>query len=174
VQAAATAARFAGVGLSAVHSSDLKRAYRTAEMIAQAAGIPEISVSPALREAHFGTWEGRTIDEIHRDFPREAALWMADSVHYRAEGGESLQEVWERSVAYFTQNLPLQGGQRIAIVSHGGPIKAIICHALAAPLSAFRHIRLDNCSVTTVRYTPADGNLAITGVNDTCHLLTPS
>jgi broad specificity phosphatase PhoE len=170
LQARATADRMAGLGLAAVYTSDLARARDTAEPIARAAGIERVEPTAALREAHFGLWQGKTIEEVYAAYPREAAMWRADSVAYRPEGGERLQDVFERSVDFFLGTLPRHPGERIALIGHGGSIKSIICHVLGAPLSAFRHVRLDNCSITTLLYTPVDANLVLIGLNDTSHL----
>lgn len=169
-QAAATSAHLAGFGLSAVYSSDLSRARDTAEAIAHAGGLPGVVTDAALREADFGAWQGMTVDEVHAAYPREAALWWADSVEYRPEGGERLEEMAARAVRFLRDLLPRREGEAIAVVSHGGPIKAMVCYTLGAPVSAFRHIRVGNCSISTLRHTPDDGNLVLLAFNDTSHL----
>ena len=172
-QAQVTAAYLAQSKLSAIYASDLSRARDTAETIARATGVSPVVLDAALREARFGVWEGKTVEEVYAAYPREAALWRADSVNYRPEGGERLEEVYERSLGLFRRLIVACPGGEVAIVTHGGPIKSLVCYALGAPLSAFRHIQLDNCSITTLRHTTPDGILAVLGLNDRCHLSGP-
>jgi probable phosphoglycerate mutase len=54
------------LGISAVFSSDLQRARRTAELLVP--GAP-ITVVPALKERTVGPWEGLTRTEIEEQFP---------------------------------------------------------------------------------------------------------
>ena len=63
-QAAALGRRLAGQGIDAIRSSDLPRAWMTAEVIASACDLP-IELDPRLREMDFGDWQGRTHNAIH-------------------------------------------------------------------------------------------------------------
>jgi broad specificity phosphatase PhoE len=65
-QAAAAAPRIDGV--SAVYTSDLVRALRTAEIIAARLGIP-VAADPRLRERQAGPWQGKTRAEIEAAWP---------------------------------------------------------------------------------------------------------
>jgi broad specificity phosphatase PhoE len=56
-QARATAKRLERENVRAVYASDLQRARRTAETIAQPHGLP-VQTDAALREVHYGTWAG--------------------------------------------------------------------------------------------------------------------
>jgi len=58
------------------------------------------------------------------------------------------------------------------VVSHGGPIKCIICDALATNPMAFWYFRLDNACVNLIEYNQ-DRHLVIY-INDTCHLKSSS
>ncbi len=69
--------------------------FLTAEAIAQRVGV-EVSCLPALREIHFGTWEGLDWQEIEDRFPREADRWLREFPMQSAPGGEAYAEFTAR------------------------------------------------------------------------------
>jgi bisphosphoglycerate-dependent phosphoglycerate mutase len=54
--------------LSAVYCSDLRRAMKSAELIAKPHSLNPVIV-PSLRERNFEIWEGISFDEIKRKYP---------------------------------------------------------------------------------------------------------
>jgi alpha-ribazole phosphatase len=56
----------------------------------------------------------------------------------------------------------------VCIVGHGGSLRAMLCVALHAPLETFRHIRLDNASLSVIEC--GTDWIWISLINDTCHL----
>jgi broad specificity phosphatase PhoE len=71
-QAQAVAERLAKEQLAAVYSSDLMRAFHTAEAIAARHGLIA-QANPALREVNYGQWEGLGDAELLRNW---ADLWQ--------------------------------------------------------------------------------------------------
>lgn len=112
-EAAHAAAQLAGVGATALFSSDLRRARETAEVIAAATGLP-VQLTPALREQALGEWEGRVSAELWTS-PECAGEWTADRA---APGGESARAVHERLSAFFRDVLATAHGP-IVVVTHG-------------------------------------------------------
>ena len=85
-QATELAGRLADVSIDALYSSDLKRAYETAEIVARAKGLG-ITADPDLREMDVGSWSGLTSEEIATRFPGMAG-----------HDGESREAFDERAV----------------------------------------------------------------------------
>lgn len=112
-QAAALAPRLEGERFDGVWSSDLLRAWKTAEL----AGFAPQRVR-ALREIHFGLLEGRRWEGLAPEM-REAMIGFE---HFRAPGGEATLEVLER-VTDFVDALP---AGRHLIVSHAGVMRALL------------------------------------------------
>src|SRR3982751_2687844 len=81
-QARELAADLAERPIGAIYSSDLRRAFETAEPLAQRRGLP-IRSSPALRERNFGANEGRTSAEVAAELgTRSGSTWHgADDRH---------------------------------------------------------------------------------------------
>ena len=111
-QARALGRLLAGVRLSAVWSSDLQRARRTAVL----AGF-EPTVTPLLREFDYGDYEGATSEEI----ARERTGWQiyVDG----CPGGESPQQVAARARAFLAGLDSVEGA--VAAFSHGHFLRAL-------------------------------------------------
>ena len=136
-QAAAAATELAHSDVAAVYSSDLKRAYDTAVAIAGAHGL-QVTVDPDFREIDQGEWEGLTTDEIRARWPD---LWGPNR-HYNARpGGESPQQVKERSLRALAKAVAAHPDETIVVVSHGGTIRWISAEALGYDDYRSRRIR---------------------------------
>jgi broad specificity phosphatase PhoE len=59
---------------------------------------------------------------------------MADVGRFQFPGGECLEQVATRSWAAFEDIVAAHEGEAVAIVAHGGSIRAILCRALDVPL----------------------------------------
>ena len=108
-------------GLECVYSSDLRRALSTAE----AMGSPVV-VRPALREIHFGQWEGLSWEEIERADADYAGEWIARYPALPAPGGESFSEFEARVVEEIDWLLGQRGP--IAVVTHAGVLRVVLQH----------------------------------------------
>lgn len=147
-QAERLAASLGPLPLQAVYASPLSRAAETGRRIAEARQV-DLKVEPRLREQAFGEWEGLTRPEVlERD--RERLLrWEAD-LGLAPPGGESLLSVQERTLAVVDDLARIHSGEWIALVSHVGPIKALLCAALDAPLATARRMFLDPGTLTVL------------------------
>jgi broad specificity phosphatase PhoE len=83
-QAAALGQRLAHEGIEAIYSSDLPRAWMTAQTIAAACGLP-VQPEPRTREMDFGEWQGRThtgsVSELHV-LPDRTLLALLNDAHH--------------------------------------------------------------------------------------------
>jgi broad specificity phosphatase PhoE len=167
-QAAAVAARLADRGrIDVVLASPLRRALRTAEIVADAVGVP-LAVEPDLVETDFGDWEGLTFGEVLARWPDEMAAWQAD-VTAAPPGGESFAAVAKRVDVALDRLLTERSGQTVVIVSHVTPIKTLVCRALLAPPAAMFRIHLDVAALCETAWF-ADGPALVRSLNDTAHL----
>ena len=127
-QASAAARRLAGEQLTRVYSSDLKRAWETAQMIAEVCGL-DARADPALREVDVGNWAGLTRAEAKERFPKAYARRRAGGTGW--EGGETYEQMGGRVSAYVTRLLDGTGSsERLALVCHSGVIRVLVAHAL--------------------------------------------
>jgi alpha-ribazole phosphatase len=111
-------------------TSPLARCRVLAERLARAYRLaPERD--DRLRELHFGRWEGRRWSEIDR---AESDPWAADYLRAAPPDGESYEAMLTRVDAFLVDLA--SSGTRIAIVSHAGPMRAILVRCLGLPPQA--------------------------------------
>lgn len=116
------------VDVDAVYVSPRLRAVQTAAAL----GATRI-VDDRLRELDFGQLEGRTYDEIEREEPEFFRRWMETPTLVRFPGGESYAELRERVVAAVSDIVAANTNRTVALVSHGGVIRAALAVALGLP-----------------------------------------
>ncbi len=164
-QVARLADRFESVEVTAVVSSPLLRARRTAEAIAQRRGL-EVEIDDRLIELDYGEWDGRAL----RDVPLDAwATWRADP-DFAPPGGESLVAVTRRVESFCRERLAGDDGRAsVVAVSHVSPIKAAVCWALGTDERASWRMQLGLATITTVGARP-DGSGYLLSFNDGAHL----
>ncbi|MBE0627152.1 MAG: histidine phosphatase family protein [Burkholderiales bacterium] len=150
-QAQALGMRLAGERLDLLLSSDLGRALQTASAIAMRTGH-EIVVDPRLRERRMGVFQGLTPDEVQRRYPQEYARFLSHDPDYAIPEGESMRQLFERSVACFSELARLHAGLTLATVTHGGVLAMLYRHAAAMPLAAPRNFPLHNAGVNRLRH----------------------
>jgi broad specificity phosphatase PhoE len=155
-RAVAAAAELSVPARAEVVCSPSERCIATAE----AAGLTVGSVEPAIAECDFGSWCGRTLDELVAERPGETRRWMTDA-DSAPHGGESLRAFAARVGAWLDEQAG-RAGTCVAI-THGGVVKAAVVHALAAPIEAFW--RVDCAPLSRTELHAHDGRWTLTGVN---------
>jgi alpha-ribazole phosphatase len=110
--------------IGAVYSSDLRRAQSTAQAIVAGRNIP-LTLRPALREIHFGQWEGMTWGQIEQSDPEYARRWVDGYPYVPAPAGESFQEFEARVLDEMRH---LIAGESIAVVTHAGVLRVVLRH----------------------------------------------
>jgi alpha-ribazole phosphatase len=132
-QARRLAENLSSMRLDAVYSSDLRRACRTAEIIAehnQASPQP----SAAWREIYMGAWEGRTLSSLNDEAPGQVASLFNDPASFGYPGGESFGDFTARVQGALDQLLQTHPSGEITLVTHGGVCRAIIGGVLGMPM----------------------------------------
>lgn len=173
-QAQQLAQAIAAFPVRAIYTSPLARAQATAAAIVAPMGI-EPSVWDDLREQNYGAWEGLTRAEaIARDATALAA-WEADASLAPPEG-ETLAQTQARVIAAADALATRHPDETIALVSHVGPIKTLLCAAMGLPLAGVRRMWLDPASYSVIDWRLRDTG-ASTGMlrifNATAHLDPP-
>ena len=111
--------------LDAIVSSPARRCSVVARWLSLRHGR-EPTLDPSWRELDFGAWEGRRWSDIPRE---ESDHWLADYWNRSPPGGESYRLLSARVLDAFER---LVSGT-VAVVTHNGPIKAVIAHCMAQP-----------------------------------------
>lgn len=150
-QARRAADRVARYGVTALYSSDLARAWESAELIGAVIGRTPVAM-PQLREIDVGQWEGLTPEELYRRFPDHMAEYRRDPARTVRLGGESYAQLQTRALEALNQIQEQHKPDEVIVaVSHGGTIRALLCHVIGLDLAHFGRMWLDNGSLTELR-----------------------
>ncbi len=137
--------------IGGLYSSNLKRAVHTARVVGSMTGLKPV-VTPLLREINFGQWEGLTYDQIESRWGGEIRLWFDDPFNRSTPDGETLARVCARMKSFLDRvTAQVPPGSRIAAVSHGGSIRALLYHVLNVNAASFWDIKIDNASISLIR-----------------------
>jgi len=156
-QAAALAARLAGVALDAIVSSPLQRCRETADAIAAVRDGHPVAVTEDARlaEVAYGDWTGKPIKRLTKEPLWRVVQAHPSAVRFPGQDGESLPGVQDRAVAAIRDwNSRLGPKAAYLVCSHGDVIKSILADSLGMHLDMFQRIQVDPCSVSVIRYTP--------------------
>lgn len=114
-----------GLAIDRILSSDLRRAHQTAHAIAHLCNTP-VELRPALREIHFGAWEGLAWNEVEAQFPQHAHTWMKDFPIGTIPGGETYPDFLQRIDREFLPLLTNDAQETTAVVTHRGVMRAAL------------------------------------------------
>lgn len=126
-------------------TSPLRRCLEPARYLGEHLDCP-VTEEPGLRELSFGDWEGRLWEEFDG---AESRAWAADYVHRHPPGGESFLELSERVHAALRSEAKTGGS--LLVMTHAGPIRALLAHFHDQPLTRAMDFELPYLSVTRIR-----------------------
>ena len=154
--------------VQAIYTSDLIRAGDTAAILGQTLGV-EPTVESGWREMNIGTWSGLRTGEVIARHPEEGERLRAGEDLPRG-GGETFAHFQGRLLNAARVLVKKHAGQQVAVVTHGGAVRAFLLHCRGLDMSQFRKIgKIGNTGLSKVTLTAAGGAL-IHYVNDTDHL----
>jgi broad specificity phosphatase PhoE len=147
----------APLGITRIHSSDLRRASRTATAIGERTGAP-IELRSGLREIHFGLWEGLTWEEVEQKYPTEAQLWLREFPAHPAPQGEAYRDFGLRVEAEFKTALARHENGALAVVSHRGVLQYALTRFFGFTENKARE-QTENYGAIVVRNQPVLGEI---------------
>jgi len=133
-QAILISRRLKNVPISAVYSSDLSRAYVTAQIIADSHNL-SVKQIPELKEMCYGEWEGKMFQEINQEYGERFPRWLSNPTIFQIPNGEAIDKLQLRVVKAITEIVEKHPGEQVVVVTHGIAIKTIISSVLGLPLS---------------------------------------
>ena len=148
-QAYEVAALVAALRPELVVTSDAQRASATAQVVADACGLP-LMIDARFRERSLGHWEGLTRDEVAERYPDEFADWVAGRDVSR-RGGETRDEVALRARAAFDE---LTFADTAVIVTHSATAMALTVDLLGMSQEVHVIGPLANCHWTELTADP--------------------
>ncbi|MGZ8274585.1 MAG: histidine phosphatase family protein [Burkholderiaceae bacterium] len=168
-QAGRLAERLANEPVHAVYSSELARAWLTAEPVAERLGL-QVLPEPRLRERSFGIFEGLTLDEIAAQHPEAFRLWRGRDPAWAMDGGETGQQLIDRVLEALHDIAGRHRDETVALVTHGGVLDVAYRAARALDWDAPREHQMLNASINRVRVTFSPPALAMLDWGAVAHL----
>jgi len=156
-----------GLHFTALHVSSLERARQTAAAISQHNGLP-IQIHPALRERHYGIFQGKTFAEAMHSIPDAYQRHQDREPDFDLHGGESLRQFQQRIMHCMQQLAAQHQGQQILVVSHGGVLEMVYRTASGKALSEPRDFPIPNAALNWISHD--DGHWQIEKWADQSHL----
>lgn len=160
--------RLRDIRFDVIFSSDLKRAFKTAEIIGRAVNIVPIPMKE-LREWDLGELEGVRWKELREKYPEVVDCFNFESGDVAVPGGESHGAFESRIFNCLEELGKAWCGKRIIVVTHGGVLRAVFKH-IVGPVAAGNMLPVtSNVSFSNaIRY--ADGRWRLRCWNDISHL----
>ncbi|PTX49155.1 putative phosphoglycerate mutase/uncharacterized phosphatase [Melghirimyces profundicolus] len=140
------------IAFEAVYASDLSRAIQTAEQITRSREM-EVRTLSAIRERNLGEWEGLRIEEVKERYPDEwETVWHRGGRY----GVEKAEETRKRMMAALEELVETHPGERIAVVSHGGSINAVL-EVISGGVHGPGRTRIRNTAISRLIHHPERG-----------------
>ena len=159
--------RLTAIPLDAAYTSDLRRAFETAEIALEGRCVP-LYPTPRLREYRKGAHEGLTLDEVKARFPNDFPAYVTKDLDYAPEGGESTRAVSVRMGGVIGEIKASHLDEAVLVVGHGGSLRGAMQALLDMPLDANWRFMFGNCTLTIVDTYPDNAVLRL--FNDGSHL----
>jgi broad specificity phosphatase PhoE len=150
--AEAFAAAYKSLPWIAVFSSPLRRAVATAKPLCEAAGI-RMQLKKGLKEIAFGQWEGKTPEDINREFHDDYVRWLTDPGWNGPTGGQKGIEIARRSSLVLEEIEKTYTTGNVLVVSHKATIRIMLCSLLGIDVGRFRdRISMPVASISIVEF----------------------
>jgi 2,3-bisphosphoglycerate-dependent phosphoglycerate mutase len=157
-QAEAVANALRGRRFDRLYSSDLLRALQTAEPAANVLRLP-IYRSSALRERHYGAFQGMTRAEFAARHPEDCARMIQRDPEQQLPGAtETLRGFAARVVSALNEIAKRHPGEAILIFTHGGVLDIAFRLAARKSIEAERDYPLLNGSLNWLQHRAKTSN----------------
>ena len=151
-----------------IYSSDLGRAYQTAEIIGNKLNI-EVEKTEALREMNFRTWEGRIIKDIIEEDPELYKMWRNEPHLAKIPQGETLSQIKERTDAFIKEINEKYDGKHIVLVTHSLCARIMLLSFLDSDVKNIYRINQANTALNIIEL--RDYGPVVMKMNDTTHII---
>ena len=158
--------RLRDISVDKVYSSDLKRAYETAKIVFKDNPVEKLE---DLREMNFGLFEGLKHEEIINKHPKLYRSWIDNPEKVQIPNGEGLTDLSKRVNKCLSFIVSQNEDKTVALVTHSGPIRIVLCKALKLGLKMFWQIGQEIAALNIIDY-PKESSPVVIKMNDISHL----
>ena len=154
--------------INAIYASDLTRTCQTVQPLADRLGLP-IHTCRDLREIDVGVWQGKSFEEVQREFPAEYMHYINDPDTFHFVDGEDVATLVRRSLLALARIAKENDGKTVVIGTHGGVIRALLATWNGLNVKRIKEITpIANCSITVADY--ENGSIRLVQVASVAHL----
>ncbi|MDJ0662250.1 MAG: histidine phosphatase family protein [Crocosphaera sp.] len=121
----------------AVYASPLKRAISTAKPLCDRLGI-KMELRNGLKEIYYGDWEGKTPDQVNKEFHDDYVRWLADPGWNSPNGGEKGIDIARRSSEVLEEIENTHKTGNVLVVSHKATTRIMLCSLLGIDVGRYR------------------------------------
>ncbi|HNW58803.1 MAG TPA: histidine phosphatase family protein [bacterium] len=146
LQAQAVASRLAAEPVDRIYSSDLKRAFKTAEIIRGERKMA-LFTDVRLREIHMGTFQGMTQGEAQEKHAEAWERFFVQDAEYALPGGQSRAQKQMEIAEFMEEVVRDNPNRRLVVVTHGGILIAMLRHVLHLPPSHHFRVSIKNAGI---------------------------
>ncbi len=157
-QATALATMLANSKVSAIYTSPLERAAKTAEHIAETLKLP-VQIEEGLQELDFGDWTDKSFDELSND--QRFLRFNTFRSGTRIPGGEMMLEAQTRILQAMQRLAEKHPKETIALVSHSDLIKAALAYYIGIPLDMMQRLEISPASISVLDLYPDFASLQL-------------
>lgn len=171
-QAAAAGTYLRKLIFQRAYTSSMSRPRQTAEgILSHHPGVPLTSVRDLVEIGH-GQWEGCLESEIEDGWADLLAAWKQAPETVQMPDGETIHDVWERSLrGWNTIAASLHSDETALVVAHDAVNKTILCGLLGLSAADIWAVKQGNGGVTVIDYpNGADQPPVVVCLNQTAHL----
>lgn len=161
-QAARLARRLRRVQFGSVFSSPRERTRQTAAAIAKESDTGTIEICKELDEINFGSWSGKSFDELNSD--RRWRLWNEYRGRASTPAGETMHDVEQRVIACMRKIDGNSDSHSVVLVSHADVIKAAVAYVLRLPPDEIFRFDIAPASISTIAM--GGGGATLHGLNE--------
>lgn len=129
-----------------IFSSEMKRAFHTAEIINKNRNL-EITTVKELNELDCGDWEGLTMQQIREERADEYSK-LKENPEYKIPGGESFMDVVRRFKVGWEKVMQMSNGEDFLFITHIVITRAFLFTNLGIPYESVRSFIINNASFT--------------------------
>ena len=148
-----------------VYSSDMKRTLQFAKIVFKDLPAEELL---DLREMNFGIFEGLTYKDIMEKYPKVYREWLGNPLDIIVPRGESLKTLARRVRKALKRILSQNSDKKVAVFTHGGPIRVILCDILELDLKEVWKIEQELASISIIEFVEGRGKVHL--LNDVSYL----
>ncbi|WP_322743757.1 histidine phosphatase family protein [Vasconcelosia minhoensis] len=187
-QARRVGAALSGIVPDAIYASPLKRARRTAELIAetlrqQQPKFPEPQFSDDLKEISLPLWEALTFTDVEAQFPEQYRAWRQQPENLimsvaQTDGSAAdfypVRAIWAQAARFWQELLTEHRGQTVITVAHSAINRALIGSALALGPESLNRLYQANCAISVLNFAGGWGDaVQLESMNLTGHMDSP-